>query len=169
MRIRSGIAACVLGLLSSVVLGSPFDSLLQSAEAFANAINHRNFAYVAASSNRALISALGSESAVAERIQSSLKDIEYADMQFQVERRSCSLVSTTVVCVLPYTIVLGGRDEKYLLESFYIASWAPHQRQWYFADGNGVHKEGMMKLLFPSYAGEPRIPEKTRPRRLSAQ
>ena len=49
---------------------------------------------------------------------------------------------------------MGGRDEKCLLQSFYIASWAPHQRQWYFADGNRVHKEGMMKLLFPSYVGE---------------
>jgi hypothetical protein len=169
MRMRSGIAASVLGLLSSAALGSPFDSLPQSAEAFSDAFNQRNFAYVAASTNRTLISVSGSESAVAERIRSSLKDIEYADMQFQVGRRSCSLVSTTVVCVLPYTVVLGGRDGKLLLESFYIASWAPHQQQWYFADGNGVHKEGVMKILFPAYAGEPRIPEKIRPRRLLPQ
>lgn len=132
-------------------------------------MNQRNFAYVAASSNRTLISAFGSEPALAERIRSSLEDMDYADMQFQVERRSCSLVSTTVVCVLPFTKVFGGRDGKYLLESFYIASWAPQQQRWFFADGNGAHKAGAMKLMFPSYAGEPRIPEKIRPRRLSAQ
>ncbi len=48
------ITSLTLFTLPQAVFGSPLDSLPQAAEAFANAMNQRNFTEVAASTNRVL-------------------------------------------------------------------------------------------------------------------
>jgi hypothetical protein len=144
-------------------------SLVRTAKAFEESMNRRDFNGVAASTNRKIVEALGGESAVVEAIRSSMQRVSYDAMRFHLEGSECSFVPPNAVCVLPYTMTVVVHGEAYVLESFYLASSSEDNARWLFADGNGASKPGAMEFLFPGYAGAPKLPAKTIPRKAAGQ
>jgi hypothetical protein len=122
--VLAAFAVCIV-LVSTGVCGQSAQadaSLEQASSRFADAMNRRDFATVAAQTNPKIVAVVGGEAALAEAIRASMQGLAFSDVRFKTREKDCERLALEVVCVLPYSSRLSVNDETYLFESFYLAS-----------------------------------------------
>jgi len=156
----------------------PSIKLVQEAERFSSYINNADYMNVASMMEPRMVKAIGGQSSAAELVESIFTSEMLVDSFLNMEFKnpdSIIIINGTLAAVVPYDSTLKMDGSLYTHESFYIATSPDEGENWYFSDGNGVHKDNgankdkLLNFLIPGYGGELTFPSEKTPYENSEQ
>lgn len=156
----------------------PSIKLVQEAERFASYINNADYMNVASMMEPKFVNAIGGQSSAAKLVENIFTSEPLANSFLGMEFKkpdSIKTINGTLAAVVSYDSRLTKDGSLFTHESFYIATSPDEGENWYFSDGagiykdNGAHKDKVLKVLLPGYAGELTFPSEKSPIMISEQ